>query len=75
MLVGVSVSVNSNITGPSINTSISVFTIAAGCFMALGNTQNLTCWHPKIVVTLKIWISCPSSSYFCFLYIFEKTKK
>ena len=54
LFVGVSVSVNSNITGPSINTSISVFTIAAGCFMGLGNTQKLTCWHPKIVGTLTI---------------------
>ena len=56
--VAFSVSVNSNINGPSINifdkTSILVFVIAAGCLMRLGNIKKLTCWHQKVVTILTI---------------------
>ena len=54
----VSVSVNSNINGPSINifdkTFVLVFTIAADCLMRLRNIKKLTCWHQKVLVILII---------------------
>ena len=58
-----------------IKTSILVFTIAVDCVMMSGNIKKLTCWHPKVVEILTIWISCPSFSYFCFLLIFWENGK
>ena len=55
-----------------IKTSILVFTIAAGCLMRLWNIKKLTCWHPKVVVILIIWIPC---HFFIFLLSFNFLRK
>ena len=36
------------------------------------NIKKLTCWRPKVVIILIIWISCSSFPNFCFLLIDEK---
>ena len=53
--VDVSLSVNSNVNGPSIfliKTSILVFTIAADCLMMSGNIKKLTFWYPEVAEIL-----------------------
>ena len=67
LLIAISMVLQSKL---SIKTSIFVSTIAAGCLMMLGNIKKLTCWHPKVLVILVRWISCPSFSYFCLLFTF-----
>ena len=57
--VSVSVSVNSNINGPStksflLKTSTSLFTVAAGFLIRLKNIKSVTYCHQKVVVILII---------------------
>ena len=71
--VDVSVSVNSKINGSSIYISDKNFN--SSFYKKSRKARKLTCWHPKVVEILKIWISCPSFSYFCFLLIFWENWK
>ena len=70
--VDVSVSVNSNMDGPSINIFDNFFFYNSS---RSKNVKKLNCWHPKEVTILIIWISCPSFSYFCCLLIFWENGK
>ena len=56
-----------------IKTSISVLAIAADCLMTSENIKKLTCWHPKLVAILAIWISFPF--FFIFLLSFNFLRK
>ena len=77
--VDTSVSIESNTNSHSINIFDKSFNFSLYNSSRLTHEvrkfQKLTCWHPKVVVILTIWISSPSFSYFCILLIYWENGK